>query len=113
MEEGMPPDGGSEIRNRLTEIALFLDASASEMARKVGLLLAGEGATVQDVAKELADLRKWAQLAYEERNRIDKLVRDNEGGLREHEIDFTDARAQIGRRLNRLRAAGSPGEVPR
>jgi len=109
----MPPDGGSVIRDRLTEIMLFLDASASEMARKLELMLTGEGATAQDVAKELAELKKWAQIAYEERNRIDRLVRDNEGGTQEHEIDFADARAQIGRRLDRLRAAGGSGEVPR
>ncbi|MDH3264024.1 MAG: hypothetical protein OEM24_08505 [Paracoccaceae bacterium] len=113
MAGGMPPDGGSVIRDRLTEIMLFLDASASEMARKLELMLTGEGATAQDVAKELAELKKWAQIAYEERNRIDRLVRDNEGGTQEHEIDFADARAQIGRRLDRLRAAGGSGEVPR
>lgn len=101
------------IRDRLTEIMLFLDASASEMARKLEMMLTGEGATAQDVAREAAELKKWAQLAYEERNRIDKLVRDNEGGTQEHEIDLADARAQIGRRLDRLRAAGSSGEVSR
>ena len=113
MAGGMAPDGGSVIRDRLTEIMLFLDASAGEMARKLAMMLAGDGATVQDVAKELAELKKWAQLAYEERNRIDKLIRDNAGGTAEHEIDFADARAQIGRRLDRLRAAESSGGVPR
>lgn len=113
MAGGMPPDGGTVIRDRLTEIVLFLDASATEMARKLEMMLAGDGTAVQDVAKEMAELRKWAQLAFEERNRIDKLIQDNAGGTGEHEIDFADARAQIGRRLDRLRAAGVSGEVSR
>lgn len=108
----MPPDGGEVIRDRLTQILMFLDASASEMARRLEALLSGGGASAQDVARELGDLRKWAQLAYEERNRIEKLIQDHAGEGGGHAIDFAAARAEIGRRLDRLRAAGSAGEVP-
>lgn len=115
MADGVLPEGSEAIGGRLAQVLLFLDASAGEMARRLEALLSGEGASAQEVARELGDLRKWAQLAYEERNRIEKLIRENEGrndgGDGGHEIDFADARVQIGRRLDRLRAAAAAGEV--
>lgn len=112
MADGMPPEGREAIQGRLTQILLFLDASAGEMARRLESLLSGDGASAQDVARELGDLRKWAQLAYEERNRIEKLIRENTGDGGPHEIDFAAARAEVGRRLDRLRAASGAGAVP-
>jgi hypothetical protein len=72
----------------------------------------GEGGALKGVAEEAADLKKWALLAYSERDRIEKLVRENAGGPAAHEIDFAEARASIGRRLDRLRAAAGAGGVP-
>jgi hypothetical protein len=106
------PDRGSEFRERMTHILMLLDSTAEDMAQKIERIKSGGDADLDKAAKTVAELRKWAQLAYEERNRIDKLLRDYADGNPEHAIDFAEARAQIGRRLDRLRAASGAGEVP-
>jgi hypothetical protein len=59
-----------------------------------------------------SDLRKWAGRAFDERSRIDKLVAERTGAAGGvPAIDFAEARASIGRRLDRLRAACAAGSV--
>ncbi|MCX7645484.1 MAG: permease [Rhodobacteraceae bacterium] len=112
MDDGFSPDRGTELGARLARILLLLDSSAADVADKIAQLQAGNDAAAEAAARKLTELRKWAQLAYEERNRIDRLIRDYADGNPEHAIDFAEARAEIGRRLDRLRAAAGAGEVP-
>jgi hypothetical protein len=112
MDDGLSPDRGSELDTRMARILLLLDSSAEDVAQKIAELKAGQEGAAEAAARKLAELRKWAQLAYEERNRIDRLIRDHADGNPEHAIDLAEARAEIGRRLDRLRAAGGAGEVP-
>lgn len=61
-----------------------------------------------DKAKATAvDLRKAIQTLFEERNRLGKLDDTGADAARDTEIDLEAARAEIGRRLSRLREQGS------
>jgi hypothetical protein len=111
MNDGMPSEGGEDVRNKLSELMLFLDGAASDVARKYAALKAGEAGPLSDVAKDMAELRKWAAMAYEERERIEKLIGEKSGNDPDHAINFAEARASIGRRLARLRAVGDAGGV--
>jgi hypothetical protein len=111
MDKTSPREGQSPVGEKLTWLMMFLEASAGAVSRRFEAMLAGEVGPLQETSKELVELRKWAGLAYEEQARIEKLIRDQDGRVGDHEIDFADARAQIGRRLARLRAAGGAGDV--
>ena len=112
MHDGSPPEGQTPVGKRLATMLLFLEAAAGDAARRFEAMAAGEGGSLTEAAKELVELRKWAGLAYEEQARIDKLMRDQPGGGAGRDIDFAAARDEIGRRLDRLRAAACAGELP-
>lgn len=57
--------------------------------------------------KRLAELRKWLSRAYELENQYDVRTKGRAGGGAE--LDLSGARASIGRRLDRLRAARGEG----
>lgn len=57
------------------------------------------------------DLSKGLQTLFEERSRIDKLRKYTTGAEQGDAIDFEQARAAIGRRLARLRAAQDSGGI--
>ncbi|MCV2868525.1 hypothetical protein OEW28_07780 [Defluviimonas sp. WL0002] len=61
----------------------------------------GKGASVA------SDLRKALTLFLEENNRIAKLSKEQAGVVHDYALDFDAARNEIGRRLARLRDAGS------
>jgi len=85
------------------EIALEL-ALATQKVRD------GELGEVKTAVKAVKDLREAFQIVMDERTRVDKLrkqVAGVAGGA--GELDFAAARAEIGRRLARLRDAGSGG----
>ena len=61
----------------------------------------GKGASVA------SELRKALALFLEENNRIAKLSKERAGVVHDYALDFDAARTEIGRRLARLRDAGS------
>ena len=66
----------------------------------------------KDVAGALSLLNKALQSALDERAKVEKLRRQDAGVVHDYALDFDAARDEIGRRLARLRAAGSGGGVP-
>lgn len=60
-------------------------------------------------AQTVRDLKAALQWVMDERNRVEKLRRDVAGSVGTGEFDLGAARDEIGRRLARLRDAGSSG----
>ncbi|TCP42339.1 hypothetical protein [Rhodovulum marinum] len=60
----------------------------------------------------LSDLGKAVQTAFDERLRVDKLLRQESGGTREHTLDLVTARLEVGRRLDRLRTTRGTDGLP-
>ncbi len=83
---------------------LFVEA-ATELAELIRRIRAqewdGKGAA------GIKDVRAALQLVLEERNRIEKLRKEQAGVVHDIALDFDAARAEIGGRLARLRDAGS------
>lgn len=103
--------GGDEGPEALLKASedLYRDV-ALELAAATERLRQGELGEVKAAMQAAKDLRAAFQLVMEERTRVDKLrkqVAGIAGGA--GELDFTAARAEIGRRLARLRAAGTGG----
>lgn len=83
---------------------------ALELAQATQRLREGELGEVKAAVKAVKDLREAFQIVMDERTRVDKLrkqVAGVAGGA--GELDFAAARAEIGRRLARLRDAGGGG----
>ncbi|MHC0053116.1 hypothetical protein [Actibacterium sp. D379-3] len=72
---------------------------------------AGRSARAKELKGALSDLGRAAQTAFDERSRVEKRIRSDTGIVHDYALDFADARAEIGRRLARLRAAGGAGGV--
>ncbi|WP_132950785.1 hypothetical protein [Rhodovulum bhavnagarense] len=73
---------------------------------------AGQSGRARELRGALGDLGKAAQTAFDERVRVEKRLRSESGIVNDYAIDLDGARAEIGRRLDRLRTARGSGEVP-
>ncbi len=71
--------------------------------------LQGGGTEVKAATQAAKDLRTAFHTLMEERTRVDKLRKQTAGAAASGALDFDAARIEIGRRLARLRAAGSGG----
>jgi hypothetical protein len=82
----------------LNEIIQEVEAGNSERARML------RGA--------LTDLGKAAQTAFDERLRVEKRLRESSGFAGDYSLDLAEARAEIGRRLDRLRTSRGSDGIP-
>jgi hypothetical protein len=111
MNDDLPPPGAPPDADALAEAKRMLDAVIRALGRKVKSLEADEAVKVAEALALTQELRRWALVAFEEREKVEKRMKDRGGIVHDHSIDFDEARAQIGRRLARLRAAGGAGGV--
>lgn len=112
MSEKVPPNGGPPADKLLASASMFLKDTFEELS--ILYMAAREGTPPSDkqLNEAAAQFKKWAQHALDEKRKVDELygkIAPKGGGV---EIDFAEARAQIGRRLARLRAAQTSGELP-
>ncbi|RSK33530.1 hypothetical protein EJA01_09565 [Rhodovulum iodosum] len=78
----------------------------------IGEIEAGHSQRAKALKGALSDLGKAAQTAFDERERVEKRLRTETGGECGYALDLAEARAEIGRRLDRLRAAQAARGVP-
>lgn len=79
---------------------------AGELALAMRGVRQGELKEAKVAAQAVKDLRVAFQMVMEERVRVEKLRRQVAGVAGDNALDFDAARAEIGRRLARLRDAG-------
>lgn len=60
----------------------------------------------REAAAYVRELSKIVQSVLSERERLEKLRKTEEGVVHDYALDFDEARAEVGRRLARLRDAG-------
>ena len=85
--------------------------SAQALNDIINEIRAGDLGRAKDAAGILGTLEKALNVAFAERTRVEKLRRQDAGIVHDYALDFDVARGEIGRRLARLRAAGSGGGV--
>ncbi len=83
----------------------FLDA-ARQLAQSIREINAGKLGDAKAIQQVLKDLRVAYVHAVDERARVEKLRKQGAGIAYDYALDFDAARAEIGRRLARLRDAG-------
>lgn len=89
-----------------TTETIYHDA-AEELARVIRKVKQGEFQELKVAPGAIKDLKAAFQLVMEERGRVDKLRKQVAGTVGTRELDFHAARDEIGRRLARLRDAGT------
>ena len=95
---------------RLDEVMASIEAQLLAMKADLEVLgdrvRAGDVGSVRDATRTLSDIRAWLKLALETEEKLHERRKRYRGGG--WEIDMDGARDTIGRRLDRLRAAGCP-----
>jgi hypothetical protein len=85
----------------------FYGLAVMELYRTITAIRAGEFNEIRAAQTAIRDLRATAQQVLEERGKVDKLRKQIAGHVgADGALDLEDARAEIGRRLARLRNAG-------
>lgn len=91
-------------QNLLAEAEELFRTSAELLAARLRALREGRVEGLKETAQATRDLRAALQLALEERTRLEKLRRQDDGGGA-GTLDLAAARDEIGRRLACLRGA--------
>ncbi|WP_420344662.1 hypothetical protein [Paenirhodobacter sp.] len=98
--------GDSSPVNLLEETETLYREMAEELARALQELRQGEARDAKVAVAAVKDLRTAFQMVMDERTRVEKLRKQVAGVVHGNDLDFDAARAEIGRRLARLRDAG-------
>ena len=93
----------------LTVTEDWLREAAEGIAQTVLAVKRGEFAQVKEADSHVRALRAALQLFIDERNRVEKLRKQVAGAVGAAGLDFDAARDEIGRRLARIRDAGTGG----
>ncbi len=93
----------------LAETEELYREAAEDLVRARRKLSEGRTEEVKAAVQAVKDLKAALQLVMDERARIEKLRRTAGGIVHDYALDFDAARVEIGRRLARLRSAGSGG----
>lgn len=91
----------------LEETEVLYREIAGELALAMRGVRQGELKEAKVAAQAVKDLRTAFQMVMEERVRVEKLRKQVAGVAGDNALDFDAARAEIGRRLARLRDAGA------
>ena len=76
-----------------------------EVRAAIRRIKAGDVET-RSAAHAVRDMRQLLLLVFEERSKVARLTKQDAGIVHDYALDFDAARAEIGRRLARLRDAG-------
>lgn len=88
-------------------------ADAIETLRILKAQLKGGGQVAPiEISRAAADLRKATQTLFDERKRLEDKRRKEAGIVNDFGLDFAQVRDEVGRSLDRLRAARGSGEIP-
>ena len=96
---------GSVPRDPISATEDLYREAAGELAQAIRNIRQGRLDEVKATAQAVRDLKVAFQLAMDERTRVEKLRKDDNGAVNGHAFDFDAARVEIGRRLARLRDA--------
>ena len=97
---------------RLAQVRALFDSALRALAERIAAVRAGEGVKLSEAAALTTDLRKWALLVSEEQQKLERSIREAGGTGPDRALDLDAARASIGGRLDRLRAARDPEDIP-
>lgn len=106
-----PERGDDSSEHMLSEAQETYQRTTSVLNVLVRQLEANRFDHVGETTRILRELKNALQSAINERERVEKQRDEKQGIVNGYAIDFDAARHEVGRRLARLRAAGSEGSV--
>ena len=102
MDKNDPPAGESELRHLVAQAERQLWASGEVLDAIISDIKAGKFGASKDLSTVVASLRKGLEAVFSERARLEKY--DETHGSRAGDLDLEGARAEVRRRMDRLRA---------
>ncbi len=97
-----------DLRQHRADAVLLMRAVRETLANLLRQLVAGEGGALRDIVGKQAELESALKRVFEAEMRYDDWMQ-RRGGAGDGEFDLDEARNEIGRRLDRLRAAEGAG----
>ncbi|MBW7922983.1 MAG: hypothetical protein H3C51_12910 [Rubellimicrobium sp.] len=107
-ESAQADTGGSTPRQYRDDAVVLLRAVRATLADLLRQLLEGDGAALRDIVAKQAELESALKRVFEAETRYDDWMQRSSGGG-DGVLDLDAARDEIGRRLDRLRAAAGAG----
>lgn len=107
-----PDDNSGEVREILSGVAEHYQDAIDVFRRAIRDVENGEDSGSPGCRNDLRQLRRAMDLLLNEKSRIDSENRKQQGIVYDFAVDFKSARAEVRRRMARLRDAASSGPVP-
>ena len=104
-----PPAKPETDVDLLATVEGFWTESAQDLARAISVTRRGKLNEAKLAVTAVRDLKAAFQLVMEERTRVEKLRKQAAGTVGTGILDLSAARDEVGRRLARLRDAGTGG----
>ncbi|WP_372884807.1 hypothetical protein [Shimia sp.] len=111
MTEFEPPTGEGPLDRDLAEVRKLLRGVRGALSALRDRLERDQGGAVAGTGKALSELRQLIRTAIDTEKSFEQRQKDRQGIAEDYRLDLEQARATIGERLARLRAAGDPEGV--
>ncbi|WP_085890348.1 hypothetical protein [Roseovarius litorisediminis] len=108
-----PDEGPTGLTTSINSLERQLADMKEDLEAIYDKIRAGDLSELKEANKATAEIRQWLKIAIEAEAQLEKRRKHEKGIVHDFALDFDDARAQIGCRLDRLRRARCPGRVPR
>ena len=111
MKKRDPSTGESPPAHLVAQAERQLAAYGAELDAVIQTIQSGDVTASRELATVVASLRKALEAVFSERAKLEKITR--ESGQRDGELDLAAARAEVRRRMDRLRAAHAAAKARR
>lgn len=111
MKQRDPRTGEDTPRHLVTQAERQLAAYGAELDAVIEDIRAGKFGPSRELATVVSALRKALEAVFSERAKLEKIV-EQSGRGRAGEMDLAAARAEVRRRMDRLRASFGAGTFP-
>lgn len=109
MKAGKDPGQETDDGDMLRLAVDYFERVLKELDATLGELEAREAVAPAKAKTQVVDVRKALQIVFEERHRLDRLLDTTDDTCTATGLDLEQARTEIGRQLDRLRAALAAG----
>ena len=107
-----PDTGPTGLTTSITALERQLADMREELEARYEKIRSGDLSELKDARAAVAEIRQWLKIAIEAEAQLEKRNKQKHGIVHDYALDFEDARASIGCRLDRLRRARCPARVP-
>ena len=104
-----PDDDNGAVRDILLGIEQHLDDAIGVFRKAINDMRSGADTGSPEFKKDIREMRSAYFLLLQEKSKIDAEIRNQKGIVYDFAVDFKAARAEVRRRMARLRDTADPG----